>query len=829
MSRSLRTLSLLALSALALGLGTPSRDDATIPERQRSPHDRPDAAARYYARQRLPPGKSVDPAALYATALEHMDRLPRHSARLGRELPSKAEERRGRIVPKAELARWEPLGPGNVGGRTRALLVHPDKPRIRWAAGVSGGVWKTEDGGLGWRPLDDFLPSLAVSTLAMDPGDPDVIYAGTGEGQYEIRLAPRGVGIFKTIDGGATWTLLSATADAGFHWVNKIVVSHGDPRRLYAATRTGVWRSLDAGLSWTRVLATDVRGGCLDLALRTDRRVDVVFAACGTFEQATVYRNPRAHAGGAWVPVLAEAGMARTSLALAPSNQDVVYALAASHVPGPGGNYRHGLHAVFRSDGAGVAGSWRAVTRNDDADKLGTLLLSNPLYATALCGGDPEDVYINLGWYANALAVDPTDPEVVFAGGVDLFRSDDGGRSWGVISYWYDTPHSAHADQHAVVFHPGYDGAGNQTLLLAGDGGVWVTPNARAAKALGPRAACAPASAVRWRSDNHGYAVTQFYHGAAFPDGRRYLGGTQDNGTLLGSDGAGGDGWDEVLGGDGGYVAIGPDRPQGQNVVYAESFGKSLFKSTDGGRTFRPATDGITDQDGGFDFDDSGDFLFIVPFVMEAGNADRLWYGGRRLWTTADGAATWRPASTAWPSGGLTSAVAVSPVDPDRVVVGLSDGTVHRHHQARTAGEGTVWPSARPRAGYVSWLAFDPVDADRVYATYSTFGGKHVWTSGDGGATWRQLDGNGPRRLPDVPVHTIVADPGDRDRLFVGTDLGVFASTSGGIRWAVESTGFAHVVTETLQVVTPPGGRRWLFAFTHGRGAWRVEMGGGGR
>ena len=145
---------------------------------------------------------------------------------------------------------------------------------------------------------------------------------------------------------------------------------------------------------------------------------------------------------------------------------------------------------------------------------------------------------------------------------------------------------------------------------------------------------------------------------------------------------------------------------------------------------------------------------------------------------------------------------------------------------ARTyGGAGTEWASARPRAGFVSWVAFDPTNADRVYATYATFGGKHVWTSADGGARWRQIDGNGPRRLPNIPVHSILADPADPDRLFVGTDLGVFVSTWGGLRWAVENTGFSNTVTEALQINTGSDGKTRLYAFTHGRGAWRVEIG----
>lgn len=787
--------------------------------------DDPDKAERHYAEQRLPAGEDVDAPALYAAALDHMERMPRYSARLGAYLGA---PRQGGAPPKAELATWEFLGPGNIGGRTRALLIHPTKPRIRWAAGVSGGIWKSEDAGRSWRPLADLMPNLAVSSMAMDPDDPDVIYAGTGEGYFreevrETQLPLRGAGIFKTEDGGETWTRLEETWGPDFRWVNDIAISHADPRRLYAATRSGVWRSLNAGRTWRKVLATQVKGGCLDLAIRTDRPADIVFASCGTFEQATVYRNAGAQrAASVWVPVLTEAGMGRTSLALAPSNQNVVYALSASYLAGPGGNFMGGLHAVFRSAAAGTAGSWQAVTRNTDPVKLNTLLLTNPVGASFVaCNFDARDSYSTLGWYTNVIAVDPTDPDVVFAGGVDLFRSDDGGRNWGIITYWYATRASAHADQHAIVFHPRYNGRSNQTMFLGNDGGVWVTSNARAAAATGEQAACDPANtAVVWSSQDHNYGVTQFYHGAAFPDGRSYFGGTQDNGTLMGRDAAGSDAWAFILGGDGGYVAIDPRNP---NVIYAESQVLTLQKSVDGGRSFQAATNGISANTGS-GVDDYGDFLFIVPFTLDPNGPDRLYLGGRRLWRTANGAQSWSPASDFWPSGGKLSALAVSPGDPDRVVVGLDDGTIHYTDQALAAGSGTQWPAVRPRAGYVSWVAFDPLDPRRVYATYSTFGGKHVWTSDDGGATWRQIDGNGPRRLPNLPAHSIVADPTDPERLFVGTDLGVFVSTTGGLAWAVEQTGFANAVTESLQVLDSTGGERYLFAFTHGRGAWRVEI-----
>ncbi|MEP7010078.1 MAG: hypothetical protein ABJC13_07130 [Acidobacteriota bacterium] len=175
--------------------------------------------------------------------------------------------------------------------------------------------------------------------------------------------------------------------------------------------------------------------------------------------------------------------MGRTSLALAPSNQNILYALAESLAPG---DYQLGLHAVFRSTAGGDPGSWSAQVRNIDAPKLNTLLLSNPRLANLVeCGLGDTDSFVNQGGYANVIAVDPKDPNRVFEGGIDLFRSDDGGKNWGVISYgWAEGPPAApsfvHSDHHAIVFHPQYNGTNNQTLFVGGDGGIARTQNARA-------------------------------------------------------------------------------------------------------------------------------------------------------------------------------------------------------------------------------------------------------------------------------------------------------------------------------------------------------------
>ena len=170
------------------------------------------------------------------------------------------------------------------------------------AAGVSGGIWKTEDAGASWRPVGQDMANIAVNSMAMSSTNTKILYAGTGEGYFRevIRgtgLPLRGGGIYKTTDAGETWTFVASTSRADFSWVNDLVFSPANNRRLYAATRTGVFRSQDAGDSWTNILPTTVMGGCLDLAIRTDRSNDVLFASCGTFQQATVYRA--LDAGGA--------------------------------------------------------------------------------------------------------------------------------------------------------------------------------------------------------------------------------------------------------------------------------------------------------------------------------------------------------------------------------------------------------------------------------------------------------------------------------------------------------------------------------------------------
>lgn len=811
--------------------------------------DQPQNAQTHFLEKRLPGGQTALGAELYRPALEQASRMPVFSSRTGRTSgalrqpasivtrSSAASQRLSQGMPGlavAALDTWEALGPGNIGGRTRALVIHPTQPDTMWAGSVAGGIWKTTNGGTTWVPKADLLVNMAVNSLAIDPRNSNVLYAGTGEGFFNGD-AVRGAGILKSVDGGETWTQLPATTTPDFHYVQKLVVSKGNGSRLYAATRTGVFRSGDGGATWTRVIEGASVNGCMDLAIQTDRVLPYVFASCGTFTQATVYRSLDTAAGSPWTPVMSVPNQGRTSLAIAPSNQSVVYALAASN---EAGNFLDGLLGVYRSTTSGSPGSFTARVTNASPTLLNRVLLSNPVIAFLTQCGFGTSSFLNQGWYDNIIAVDPKNPDVVWVGGIDLFRSDDGGANFGQASHWWFTRgvdrEYNHADHHLLVFHPQYDGVSNKTMFSTNDGGIFKTADARAPVAYSPNPINAaspvcgsqPPGVLAWTELNNGYQVTQFYHGTHYPDGNTTFGGTQDNGTLRGVAGAP-NAWAEIRGGDGGYVAV---NPANTNMIWAENTGRSMQRSVDGGVSWTPFQSGITEG--------SGNFLFIVPFAQNPGNVAQMWTAGATPWRATQATTTPLPA-TIWSQAGAffgqrIGAIAVAPSDANRVYMGggtgggANNGRVFTTDTALTSGSTTIWSSSRPRpdASFVSWLAVHPTNPAIVYATISTFnsgtGSGHVFRSNDFGATWTNIDGSGATAVPDVPVHSLVIDPQDTNRLYIGTDIGVFVSLDGGANWARENTGFANVIVEALSLKNDAP--RYLYAYSHGRSVFRVPL-----
>ena len=787
--------------------------------------DQPQEANDFFVFKRAPRGEYTLDYALYQRARKMANQLPLYSSPRGRFVaPGDSSS-----LNEVTFDGWTFLGPGNIGGRTRQLVIDPDNTNTLYAAAVAGGVWKSTNGGASWQPLNDLMGNLAVTSLVMDPNNSNVLYAGTGEGFFNVD-AVRGAGIFKTTDAGASWTQLASTTGSDFHYVNDLKISAWDSNRIYAATNSGVFRSTDGGASWTAMNLNDGtnyrNGRCTQLQLRTDlNNQDVLFASCsssdGNRNDDMIWRSANAQAATpAWSAVLNPAGMARSSMALAPSNQAILYVLA-SHDGSSEPDYRHGLQAVYRTTDGGDTWATQVDNGNNsnliNGHSLNTVQLTNP--ASLLCWGNG---FSNQGWYDNVIAVDPIDPDRVWTGGIDLMVSDDGGQNWAIASYWWLDPRqgginsdSPHADQHVIVFDPNYDGDTNKKMYVANDGGIYRADDATASGTAAASEVCPSTYGdvqwienIGWQNLNNSYGVTQFYNGQAYPDGATYFGGAQDNGTLRGNDTDGPDQWEEIRGGDGGYVSIDPNDTQ---ILYSSYTRLSLKKSTDGGSSWAVATNGIdTSLDHGF--------LFITPHTMDPGNANNLWIGGNYLWRTTDAAANWVQASV--DNGARLSAVAVSPVNSDAVLAGFEDGQIRYQTAALSADATTNWPSVTPDANcYISSVRFAPGSDQVAYATSSTFGCNHVFKTVNGGASWSNITNN----LPDIPAHDLVVDPNNSSHLLLATDLGMFVSIDGGASWAQENTDFANVVVESLDMEIISG-KPVLYAFTHGRGAWKAPV-----
>ena len=763
--------------------------------------DHPQQALDFFVQQRLEPGEDSLP-------IEHL-----HAERL---LLEDREQQQGPAAfggTVKSVKRWTSIGPGNIGGRTRAIAIDPNNSAIMHAAGVAGGIWKSTDAGATWRVIDDLMLNLAVCTIVIDPNDSNILYAGTGEGYYGSDVFVRGLGIFKSIDAGETWEQLQGTVTGvptgAFYYVNKLVISSNNSNRIYAATRSGVWRSLDAGGTWSIVLSNPFEittppttngclVGCTDLAIRSDRNPDVLFAAFGSFVRDGLYRSD--NGGQSWLAYTTGSQQGRMTLAIAPSNNDIIYLMMADN--GTAGDTGQ-LVQVFRA----VDGS-NFVPRVNLASLTGPWLLSNLVFATGCAAGGTY----SQGWYDNSIAVDPVDPEIVWVGGIDLFRSNDGAANFGIASYWFyfddvpQPPYYAHPDQHTIVFHPGYDGVTNQTMYVGNDGGIFRTENARAATSQEdcPFPANQPLPDIVWENLNNGYGVTQFYHGDSARDLDVFVGGAQDNGTSRVQARTTPNSWDLIFGGDGGYVAIDPANSQTMFVEY--QFFPTIQKSIDGGQSFFEATTGITDTDG----------AFITPFAMDQTAPNVIWSGGSRPWRTTDGAASWSVAGPNLTNPRTISAIGIAPSDGNIVYLGYDNGYVAKTNNGLAPQPSFGVRSAGLIRGWISSVAVDPVDPNIAYCTYSNYGITHVFRTMNGGNAWSSIDGIGATGVPDIPVHCVAVRPRNPRQIFAGTELGVFASNDQGETWTPVNQGLAHTVVEWLDFKDV----NTLVAFTHGRGAY---------
>ncbi|MEL6823579.1 MAG: glycosyl hydrolase, partial [Calditrichota bacterium] len=385
-------------------------------------------------------------------------------------------------------ADWQPLGPSqwnegfgwNPGiGRINCSVVDPQNPNKIYIGAPSGGFWRTSNGGQTWETTTDNLPVLGVTAIVIDPTDSDIIYIGTGDGDAGDTYS---IGVLRSTDGGTTWQT------TGLNWdisqtrrISKMLIDPGNANVLLAATNNGVYKSVDSGANWTRTAT----GNFKDIEFKPGDP-STVYAAGRTFLRST---NGGDSFNQITQGVPPSVQVIRFAIAVTPANPNYVYILA--------GNQSAGFLGLYRSDNSGASFTTRSTSPN--------ILGYAPDGSTS--GGQ--------AWYDLAIAVSTTDAEEVYTGGVNIWKSVNGGASWNINAYWFYPNQSiayVHADIHSLDFHETLGGA---ALYAGSDGGLWSTND----------------SGNNWTELSQGIETSQFYRFSNSPiDPGLIIGGTQDNG-----------------------------------------------------------------------------------------------------------------------------------------------------------------------------------------------------------------------------------------------------------------------------------------------------------
>ncbi len=653
-----------------------------------------------------------------------------------------------------------------TSGRIRATMVDSLDPTHKtvFAGSVAGGLWKTTDitvAPANWTPVNDFMSNLAIADICQDPrpGFQNNMYLCTGESYFNAD-AVRGVGVFKSTDGGTTWNFLSSTSS----FVNGTRILCDHLGNVYLGTRgNGLQRSTDGGSSWTDITPTGIGTSVCDLEISTTATAGRLHVTTGIFSTSG-YRFTD-------VPttVTPGAGWTAATTPFTTFNQRTEMGINGNTLYACPDNASHQVPTIWKSIDGGV--NW------------------------ASTGAQPSATWANgQGWYDLSVGINPADPDQVIVGGLDCFRSTNGGTSWAQISRWVG-PSSLtyiHADQHDIQW---WDGGSK--LLFACDGGIHYSTN----------------NGTTASDRNKGLRIKQFYSVAIHPtEVNNIIAGAQDNGMhRLNHPGL--DSSIEFYGGDGMFCAFDQNEPQFQ---FGSAFNNNIRRTLNGGLSW-----GNVSFTGGrfvspWDYDNVGNRMYLC-----SGNGNYIRWENPQTGNTS-------ATITVADFGGLqVSAVHVSPYTADRVFFGTSNGTTSRLvmlDAANTATPTSTIITPAGSAGFLNCIVTGSSDQNLI-ACFSNFGVTNVWRSTDGGTTWIASDGN----LPDMPVRWALFHPDTDTKAFIATATGVWETdllNGTSTIWNPNTT-FPNVSTDMIKYRPMD---RTIAAGTHGRGVWTsiIPPSGGG-
>ncbi|HUC81258.1 MAG TPA: T9SS type A sorting domain-containing protein [Flavisolibacter sp.] len=671
-------------------------------------------------------------------------------------------------------------GTNYTSGRTRAILVdtlNDPTGNTVFCGSVSGGLWKctnflTGGSNPNWTPVDDRFENLAIAYITQDPTTPTTMYFASGE-PYSNSDAVIGLGVWKSIDAGATWTRL--TSSSGFRKIFKLVSDNAG--NLYLGNRTttnpassadGIYRSTNGGSTWQNITPSVRTSGnaiCTDIEFTQDGRLHASFGySTGATTVQHQYTNipTTVSSGSGWNAssgIRLDVTVPANRLELA-SSGNILYAVTT--------NSSNNVDSCYKSVDAGA--TW---TKQN---------------ATAYTSGLTN----TQGWYNLTLSINPANTDEIMVGGLDAYKSVDAGATISRQTYWVTTAPYVHADHHFMQW--GVAGLASR-IVIGCDGGVFISND----------------NGVTWADKNRNMGIKQFYAGAIHPAaGSNYvLAGAQDNGVHQLNQAGNGPSV-EVTGGDGAYVHISQQNPQVQFGSYVYN---QFRRSTDGGNTWSSINFSST----------AG--RFINPWDYDDGrnNLYSCWASNTILrWRNAN-TSTAAETITISALSGTPSAFKVSPYTQDRLFIATGNGRIIQVNNASTVTAANVATnvtnlSAGLPGGYISCVNTGSSD-NFLVATYSSYGVPQVWYSTNGGTSWTNINGN----LPDMPVRWAVFDPQNNSKMFIATEAGVYytdAINGTSTVWTSDPS-FPTVRTDMLKLRLSDN---TIMAATHGRGVYTAVI-----
>lgn len=696
------------------------------------------------------------------------------------------------------------IGPAVMGGRIDDLAVVESDPRVMYAGAAAGGIFKTVNGGQTWTPIFDEQSNPSIGDLALAPSNPAILYAGTGEPNNR-QSSSWGNGVYKSMDGGATWTHLGLKET---RHIGRIVVHPTNPDIVYVAAlgdlwapnrERGVFRSTDGGATWAHVLAINEDTGASDIAIDPQspnilyaaayQRRRTVFGYSGGGPGSGLYRST--DGGAHWTKLgagtlgkgLPSSGdLGRSAIDIYRKNTNIVYALVEHQT----------LGGVYRSEDKGA--TW---TRMSD---------TNPRPS-----------------YFSQIRVDPNSDTTIWVGGVNIYYSQDGGRTFDQTRF-----RDVHSDVHAIWIDP----ANSDHLVNGNDGGVWSTWDA----------------GRHWTHHNN-MPLAQFYEVAYdFQKPYRVCGGLQDNYSWCGPSsttqptGIGNDDWRTILGGDGFYSRIDPTDP---NIIYAESQDGNLSRRdlrTGEVKSIRPQED--SDQAPRYRFQ------WNSPLMISPHDPKTIYYGGNHLFRSTDRGDTWvrlgedltnkaerdkqiimgksidestlsrHDGVVAWP---CITAIAESPIRAGVLWAGTDDGNLQISRDG-----GKTWANVMshvtgaPKGGYVSRIEPSHKEEGTAYVAFDNHRsgdyGIYIFTTKNFGDSFSRISSNIP---PEAgTVHVVREDPVNSNLLFAGTEFGAFVTFDRGGSWTRLKAGLPPVPVFDIQI--HPRDHDLILA-THGRSIYILD------